>query len=621
MPRVSLVFTLTLMVLGNACGGRAKAPSPVLNAFEAGMDSLSIALAGFDSALDDRDIAHARTAFRTARAAYKHQEALLAYYSPSTVSILNGPVQDDDEGPAQPLGEVAAFQRIEARLFVGASFADSDRIAAHRNVSTMREAVTHFRALTGFLVIIEPQVLDALRAELARVSTLSLAGVDSDDSGDAVVESAAAVEGMVSVARVASKVTGTKASSERWTTLIHALAATVARLRVDTNATTMDRLDFLANAAEPAGRAMLHVREEMGPMDIGLRLVWRSTASTVFQRNAFDPTAYAPDFALHATDAAVRLGERLFNDPLLSGPRTRSCASCHIPQLAFTDGVARHAAMGAGSAQVARNTPTLLNVALHPTFFADGRAANLEDQIGAVLASPTEMASSPELAARRLSADSTYRAAFAMLIPSQKAGEIAQTSVRAVIATYVRSLVKLDSRFDAAVRGNGKAFSPKERHGFTIFMGKARCGTCHFAPLFSGVLPPMFTTSEPEIIGVPTRADTMRAVIDKDPGRAGIDNIPQHLHAFKVPTLRNVARTAPYMHNGTYASLEQVVDFYNRGGGAGVGARVPAQTLSTRPLHLSAIEQQDLVAFLRSLTDSTFEQIPQSLRANPAHNP
>jgi cytochrome c peroxidase len=207
------------------------------------------------------------------------------------------------------------------------------------------------------------------------------------------------------------------------------------------------------------------------------------------------------------------------------------------------------------------------------------------------------------LRATRVAGDTSYRRAFAAVIPAGQGPPVTSATLRAVLATYVRSLVRLDSRFDRAVRGDTSALTGAERHGFTVFMGKARCGTCHFAPLFSGAAPPDLVRSEPEIIGVPVRDVARGAAIDPDSGRAGVDHVAEHLHAFKVPTLRNVARTAPYMHNGVFASLEQVVDFYDRGGGLGIGASVPAQTLSSRPLHLTPAERSDLLAFLRSLTD------------------
>ena len=147
------------------------------------------------------------------------------------------------------------------------------------------------------------------------------------------------------------------------------------------------------------------------------------------------------------------------------------------------------------------------------------------------------------------------------------------------------------------------AISPSERRGFNLFMGKAACATCHFPPLFGGTLPPAFQESEPEVIGVP-RAKTRRTVVDGDPGVFGLDSLPLHRHAFKTPSVRNVALTAPYMHNGAFRTLREVVDFYDRGGGNGGGMLLPNQTLSAERLRLSAREKRDLVAFLRALTDS-----------------
>ncbi|MEO8000092.1 MAG: cytochrome c peroxidase, partial [Gemmatimonadaceae bacterium] len=392
-----------------------------------------------------------------------------------------------------------------------------------------------------------------------------------------------------------------------WTALRDTILAAQLALQGDSNTLQTDRFRFIATHGAAIGRGINRLRVASNSIDTTLRAVWRSRAATVFDADAFDATAYAPTFAMQPTGELIALGERLFRDPRLSGPGTRSCATCHVPALAFTDARPRHSAMGSDRRMLSRNTPTLLNVALQPNFFADGSAATLEDQIRIVLSSPMEMASSPELAAQRISADTAYRSAFTRLKTGSDSNAIAEASLRSVLATYIRSLVTLNSRFDLAMQGNAGAITDQERRGFNLFMGKARCGTCHFAPLFSGVAPPAYLKSDPEIIGVPIHADTARAVIDPDVGRAGVDNMAVHRHAFNVPTLRNIARTAPYMHNGAYATLEQVVDFYNRGGGIGIGATVPLQTLSSRPLHLTVEEQRDLIAFLKTLNDRAFE--------------
>jgi cytochrome c peroxidase len=332
----------------------------------------------------------------------------------------------------------------------------------------------------------------------------------------------------------------------------------------------------------------------------------------MFEPDAFDPTAFAPDFAESTSPAIVRLGERLFHEPRLSGPGTRSCATCHSPALAFTDGKA-HPDLLVATTTPKRNVPTLLNAAFQPALFDDSRVGSLEAQAEAVLANPTEMAGGAELAATRLRSDTSYSKSFAQAFvkPTPATDSVVTGQrLRVAIAAYVRTLVALDSRFDRAVRGDTSALAADERRGFTLFMGKARCGTCHFAPLFTGTLPPEFVESEPEIIGVPDQMATRHAKVDADLGRGAVDHEPAHAGAFKVPTLRNVAVTAPYMHNGAYRTLEQVVDFYNRGGGRGIGARVPGQTLPSQPLGLSAQERRDLVAFLRSLTDTVAARTP-----------
>lgn len=571
----------------------------------AGLDVLHGALRSVDAAVARRDVRAARSAFRLSRKAYKSVEALFAAQAPSAAGVLNGPLPEDDDGPPQPLGLPAAFQRIEANLFVDSMFNGSDA-QVRADIALMQKSVAAFRALVPYLALNEANVAEAMRTEVARLTTMSLAGFDSNESGDAVVESAYALAGMQTLARIGGTIFSQKVL---WLSLADSLGAASRSLLADSSFDAMNRLRFLSTDVASVGRSLNRVRSVVGGIDDSLRLVWRSRAATVFEPDAFDANAYAPAFAVRPTPQVIALGERLFRDARLSGPGTRSCASCHMAQLAFTDGSARHIAMGGAGKTLSRNTPTLLNIALHPSFFADGRVRTLEDQIQAVLASPLEMSSSSEIAAKRLSADHTYRAEFARVLPlrsesgSDSTPPVTESLLRNVLAAYVRTLVRLDSRFDVAVRGDTLALTSEERHGFTVFMGKGRCGTCHFAPLFSGVIPPAFAMSEAEIIGVPSRADTIGATLDTDFGLAAIDNIALHRGAFNVPTLRNIARTAPYMHNGAYATLEQVVDFYNRGGGAAVGALVPYQTLPKSPLNLSATEQHDLIAFLKSLSD------------------
>lgn len=153
------------------------------------------------------------------------------------------------------------------------------------------------------------------------------------------------------------------------------------------------------------------------------------------------------------------------------------------------------------------------------------------------------------------------------------------------------------------MQGDKTQLNVQEKSGFNLFMGKGKCGTCHFAPLFNGTQAPLFQKSEAEVLGVPAHPDTANAKIDKDEGRFTLNPYPQYKYAFKTTTLRNLSKTAPYMHNGVYKTLEEVLNFYNRGGGAGIGIALDNQTLQAEPLNLSPKEIQDIIAFLNTMDD------------------
>ena len=353
-------------------------------------------------------------------------------------------------------------------------------------------------------------------------------------------------------------------------------------------------MTFAAEYTEPALRALDAARRAAGVPLVERPRAW--TGTTLFERGAFDPRAYAPESAPAATPALVALGARLFADPALSADGSRACASCHVRGRAFADG-RRAPAHGAARTALPRNTPSLLAAAYEPALFADARAVTLEDQAAAVLASPAEMGSSAARAAAQVARVPAYAAAFrrALGAPPTPLG------VRQALAAYVRSLGRTESRVDLAFRGDRNALTRQERRGASLFLGRAGCGTCHYAPLFSGATPPLFRSADAEVLGVPAVGGRR---VDPDPGRGAVDQRPEHAHAFKTPSLRNVARTAPYMHNGVFRTLDEVVRFYDAGGGRGRGLRVPNQTLPARPLGLTRGDRAALVAFLRALSDT-----------------
>jgi cytochrome c peroxidase len=231
------------------------------------------------------------------------------------------------------------------------------------------------------------------------------------------------------------------------------------------------------------------------------------------------------------------------------------------------------------------------------------RVSFLEDQVTDVLSNEKEMHGSVSNSISKLKRTPAYVTLFQRAFPESKEC-ITPYHFQNAIASFLRSLISLNARFDKYMRGDYSQMNKDEVAGFNLYMGKAKCGTCHFVPLFNGVLPPDFIKSEAEVIGVPSVVGGRH--IDEDKGLYLIHPAEPYLYAFKIPTLRNIILTAPYMHNGAFKTLEEVLDFYNRGGARGIGISLPNQTLSPISLQLTKTEQRNIISFLHALTDTSY---------------
>jgi cytochrome c peroxidase len=310
--------------------------------------------------------------------------------------------------------------------------------------------------------------------------------------------------------------------------------------------------------------------------------------------------------------AKVELGRRLFHETRLSSTGRYACASCHRPELAFTDGRAR--ALGATGESVKHSAMSLANVAYNTAFTWSGaRVRSLESQMRQPLFNrhPVEMGltGGGRAAVRALSGEVDYRNQFAAAFPDDTAPISMDNTIKA-IAAFERSLISGRSPFDRYVYDDDPtALSDSEKRGMALFFSpRAGCAQCHSGFNFSGPL--IYEGHERQ-----TALFANTGLYDVD----GRGSYPAHdqgliddthraadMGKFRVPTLRNVALTAPYMHDGSVASLEQVIDHYVRG-----GRKNPRRDLRIRPLSLSPAERADLVAFLRSLTDRDFVADPR----------
>jgi cytochrome c peroxidase len=241
----------------------------------------------------------------------------------------------------------------------------------------------------------------------------------------------------------------------------------------------------------------------------------------------------------------------------------------------------------------------------------DGKHISLQDQAEAVMTSPLEMANNRDKIAEKVMSCEQYKDLMTQLAKSTpQAPKPGLEHIVSALTTYYGKFSNSYSPFDRAILREEK-LNTTAIAGFNLFMGKAQCATCHFVPQFNGVKPP-FIGSEFEVLGVP--GDTGFHTLSPDPGRFEVFPAAETFRAFRTGSLRNIAQTGPYMHNGVFRTLREVIVFYNDGGGAGRGLDVPNQTLSTDPLGLSEEEMDQLIAFMESLTESVpFEAPPDAL--------
>jgi cytochrome c peroxidase len=310
------------------------------------------------------------------------------------------------------------------------------------------------------------------------------------------------------------------------------------------------------------------------------------------------------------TPEKIELGRLLYYDPVLSGDNTQSCATCHHPDLGFSDG--RNFAMGVGGKgtgpertggkQIKRHAPSIWNAAYYHKLFWDGRAEDLEEQARSPITSSDEMNQNPEELINELKAIPEYVGMFDKAFDGRSGSGVTFDNVTNAIAAFERTIVSNNSPFDRYAAGDTSALTAEQRRGLTLFRSlKTRCFECHGFPTFAN---PDF-----KVIGVPQMPGQQH-----DLGRGEVAGDEPYKNAFKVPTLRNVALTAPYMHNGRFQTLNEIITFYSSGGGQGFGMNLPNLDDKIRRFTLSPQEMKDLIAFLHALTDESRKpEIPESV--------
>ncbi|WP_373055694.1 cytochrome-c peroxidase [Zunongwangia sp. H14] len=536
--------------------------------------------------------------FTKIRKHFKIAEPYASYLNPEVGHRANGPAlpvfREDNGRVLPPIG----LQKIEESIY--------------EQGVTSQEFEKEIQNTLGLLVVLQENIESreltpsrffvAIQQQLMRVISFSMANFDTPVSAQGIKDAAWSFSSLKKVYNMTLQpeiAIKNKALDKDFINQLDKAIEIAASYNGENN--DFDRYAYIRDHVNPICRNWKKIRDISGYWQDTKDYPFNFEAETFFEPDAFNLTYFTPAVNRNPSEEQIELGKKLFYDPNLSEGGKVSCASCHLPSKAYQDGL--QTALDNTGKPLQRNTPGLINAAYQQSFFWDGRSQDLLGQINQVFTNDREFNSQVHQFSNQVLEDTTYLKMFRHAF-----GRVPRTNKELIkaISSYVGTLKGMDSKFDKNIRGDLATMTQQEIDGFNLFMGKALCATCHFLPLTNGTVPPFFSESEKEVIGVPETAKNKEW--DNDPGFYVMYKEPTHWGMFKTPTVRNIAVTSPYMHNGVYNTLEEVVEFYSEGGGAGMGFDIPHQTLPFDALNLSSKEQKALVAYMKTLTDLTAAQ-------------
>ena len=554
-----------------------------------------------DSSIDSKKLYQLQSNYFKARKHYKHIECFIEYCFPFDAKyFINGPlVKKSELEIGKRIVDPHGFQVIEEQLFGVDSF---DISLLQIELKLLKESFKTFENKLKNISISDSQLIEMIQFELIRMSSLNLSGYDASFTKTNSRECAHVFEGfrtLINNIKVRNQEKHYPMDLHQKLILKLKLAENYCLLHKDYD--SFNRLLFITQHIKPIYKLFVNIHQtDLFPynqVDYAILL----NSEQVFEREYYNLNYFSiKKVDTLGNDLQAKLGELLFFDPVLSGNNQRACASCHKPELAFADGLKKGVSFEKESLD--RNTPSLLNTIFQKQFFYDGRARQLEQQANDVLHNKKEMKSSIEEMIIRLNKSEEYQELFRKSFIGTADTLISYYGILKSITEYEKTLISMNSRFDKYIKGDYKQLSSNEVNGYNVFSGKALCGSCHFFPLFNGLVPPNYNDTEYEVIGVPE--SKVSKIIDKDEGRMAFSKAYIHQYAFKTPTIRNSNLTTPYMHNGVYETLEEVIDFYNKGGGQILDVKISHQTLPFDSLQLSKKEMSDIKSFIVSLTDT-----------------
>ena len=526
--------------------------------------------------------------FDSLRITYKKMEWAVEYFLPHSARFINGPALPEIEFAEHIVLEPEGLQVLEELIYDYNTENNAEIARMLKKLQNKSGAIkTNFKSIT----VNRAQVFDALRQQIFRIASLGIAGFDTPVSGNHLKEIPVVLQSLKEIIPFLTT------EKENYKIFFSETDRAIALLEKNTDKDIFDYASFLSENLNRISTEMMIFKEKAKIENIEITTALRKNANTFYSENAFDTDAFVPGEKFKISPEKISLGKKLFHDFSLSKDNNRSCATCHHPEKAFTDGLAK--SMSLQDSELSRNTPSLNYAALQHGQFWDMRNEDLEGQSSEVITNKDEMHGNLDDIIGKIRKHTNYQQEFKKIYKTETA-EIWQ--LKNLLASYIRSLAKFSSPFDDFMRGNKNAITENQKQGFNLFVGKAKCATCHFIPLFNGTVPPNYNKTEQEVLGVAENASNKK--LDSDLGRGKFHETVTFLqHSFKTPTVRNIEKTAPYMHNGGYKTLQEVMHFYNEGGGKGLGLKIENQTLPEDKLNLSEEEQEKIIDFMKSLND------------------
>lgn len=554
------------------------------------------------SVAQDEIISQQQYYYTLSRKSYKYIETVIEYVDPffSKYYINGPPIKKHDIENGNKVFEPHGFQLLEPAFFSQDTSLSKQELIYE--IKLLKETISQTRKKYKSVIPRNEQYFDMIQLELVKIVSLNLNGYDCSITKENIKECSYILDG---INELLKSLNDQKIKTSSFLSINELVRKSNSYLLKNTNYNTFNRLHFISTYIQPIYSLVYKMKGELKlsktPVNYAINFAEKKLyGPTFFNRHYFSVNIYdSANFK-----AQAELGKNLFFDPILSGNNKRACASCHKPEFAFADTIDKSFEFNQ-TGFVKRNTPSLLNVLYQKNFFHDGRSLQLEDQVSDVLHAKNEMNTLPADVVNKLRQSNEYKMMFRNAFKGHSDTSITYYAVLKSISEFEKTLVSLNSRFDKYLQGNKNALSKNEINGYNIFSGKALCGSCHFLPLFNGLLPPVFNDNEFEVIGTPLNPTSLE--IDPDSGRVLITKKNIHLYSFKTPGLRNIEATFPYMHNGSYKTLDQVIDFYNKGGGAIISPKIGNQTLPFDSLQLSSKEKADIKSFLLSLADNPYK--------------